>query len=171
MANSRRVAAVKDAPNTPAQAMTAATAIALAPHEPKNTVAASASGRSETASLGSVPTQTIWIRAYKTTRLPTDSRIANGTERGALRTSPAITVVASKPKNAKVASRMAVDTLLASGNDPTPSACGSTKNRPTAAKTVNGISLDTVKAVLTAAVWRMPRMLIHAYTKANVLMV
>ena len=87
MENSTRVAAVMDAPNTPAQAMTAAAAIAVGPHEPKNTVAASASGRCETASRGSVPTQTIWIRAYKMTRLPTDSRIAKGTERGALRTS------------------------------------------------------------------------------------
>src|SRR3979490_98621 len=102
MANSKRVAGVMDPQNTPAQKMTAATAMALEPHEPTNIIAASASGRSEAARLGSVPTQTIWIRAYKMTTLPTDSRIANGTERGALRTSPAMTVVASKPKKANV---------------------------------------------------------------------
>src|SRR5437660_12336296 len=134
MANSKRVAAVMDAPNTPAQAMTAASATAIGPHGPTNTIAASASGRSEAARLGSVPTQTIWITAYKITTLPTDSRIANGTERGALRTSPAMTVVASKPKKANVASRMAVDTLLADGSEPRCREYGTMKNTPSAAK-------------------------------------
>src|SRR6266705_3036652 len=130
-----------EAPHTPAQAMTAASAIAIAPHGPTNATAASASGRSEAARSGSIPTQTIWIKVYRTTTLPTDSRIANGTERGALRTSPAITVGASKPKNA-----------------------------PTVTKTSRGTSLDTANAVLTAAVWRMPRMLTHVYASTSVLM-
>src|SRR5882757_8755928 len=171
IANSNRVAAVMEAPHTPAQAMTAASAIAIAPHGPTNATAASASGRSDVARSGSIPTQTIWIKVYRTTTLPTDSRIANGTERGALRTSPAITVVASKPKKANAANRMAVDISFAGGSEPTCRDCGSMKNRPTVAKTSRGISLDTVNAVLTAAVWRMPRMLTHAYASTTMLMV
>src|SRR3984893_12702565 len=98
-----------EAPHTPAQAMTAASAIAIAPHGPANATAASASGRSDAARSGSVPTQTIWIRVYRTTTLPTDSRIANGTEGGAWRFPPAITVGASNPKKANAVSRMAAD--------------------------------------------------------------
>jgi hypothetical protein len=55
------VPGVIDAPNTPAHATTAVTAITTAPQRPANVVAASASGRSDVASPGSVPTQTIWI--------------------------------------------------------------------------------------------------------------
>src|SRR5712672_996616 len=109
--NSKRVAGVIEAPNTPAQAMTAASETAFAPHGPTNDVAASANGRSEFARFGSVPTQTTCVIVYRIRTQPTDTRIANGTECCGSRTSPANTEVASKPKKANVARKMALDKL------------------------------------------------------------
>src|SRR5882724_5822732 len=98
--------------------MTAVRATATEAHGPTRTVAASASGRSEAARFGNVPTQTICMSEYSNMTVHTDSTIAKGTERGALRTSPAMTVVASKPKYAKPASRTAVDRLVTGGSEP-----------------------------------------------------
>ena len=77
---------------------------------------------------------------------------------------------AAKPKKANAVRRMAADISFAGGSEPTCSDCGSMKNRPTVTKISRGISLDTVNAVLTAAVWRMPRMLTQAYASTSVLM-
>src|SRR5260370_22676373 len=96
--------------------------------------------------------------------------MGDGREEGAFATPAGITVGASKPKKANAVSRMAVDISFAGGSEPTCSDCGSMKNRPTVTKTSRGTSLDTANAVLTAAVWRMPRMLTHVYASTSVLM-
>jgi hypothetical protein len=136
-----------EAPNTPAQAMTAASETAFAPHGPTNNVAASASGRSELARFGRVPTQTTCVIVYRTKTQPTDTRIANGTERCGSRTSPANTEVASKPKKANVARKMALDKLVSGGGEPRCRDFGSTKNTPIATKAISGTSFETVNAV------------------------
>src|ERR1700730_12202716 len=133
MANSSRVPGDIEAPNTPAHATTAVKATPTAPHWTTRTVAASASGRSEAARFGKVPTQTICISEYCNMTVQTDSTIAKGTERGGSRTSPARTVVASKPKYAKPARRTAFDALVMGGTGPNCMSWGSMKNRPTTA--------------------------------------
>ena len=161
---------VIDAPNTPAQEMTAVMAMTTAPHGPTISVAASASGRSDAASPGSTPTHTSWISVYSTMTQATETRMANGTERRGSWTSPASTVVPSKPTNAYAASRMAVDRSAVAGNSARRSACGSTKNTPIATKPASGTILRTVNVVLTAAVCRMPRMLIPVYASTSAVM-
>src|ERR1700730_13700458 len=113
--------------------MTAVRATATDAQGPTRTVAASASGRSEAARFGNVPTQTNCMSEYSNMTVHTDSTIAKGTERGGSRTSPARTVVASKPKYAKPARRTAFDALVMGGTGPNCMSWGSMKNRPTTA--------------------------------------
>src|SRR5687768_4380495 len=95
--------------------------------------------------------------------------MANGTERRGSRTSPASTVVPSKPKNANAASKMAVETSGIAGVGPGASDAQSTNTSPTTTKATSGAILSTVNVVLTAAVWRIPRTLTHVYASTSAL--
>src|SRR5262245_21009359 len=141
MAKSNRVPGVSEAPKTPAQAIIAASAMITAPVGPTSAAAASASGRSELARLGSATTQTSCISEYSTMKTIIETPIANGTDRDGLRTSPANTPVASKPMKANAASNTALDTFVTEGTAPRFNAEGLRNHSPTATNPTSGTSL------------------------------
>ena len=136
--------------------------IIKAPPAPMKRSDASASGVDDSARFGSVPLATIWASVMTVVTITIVPTSANGTWlRGSL-ASPAGTGTTSKPPNMKMSNSATLAAWLVVISGSGDSRPGSMKIMPTMMNRPSGTSLPTVSALISHALWRMPRTLMNA---------